>query len=49
MIRVFEKMESVWSEEFEEKVKGKIVSFNWTLYFNWDILEEVLDNADQQD
>lgn len=49
MIRLFSKLDSVWSEEFEEKMKGKLISFNWTLYYNWGVLEQLLDSAEDEE
>lgn len=49
MIRLFSKLDSVWSEEFENKMKGKIISFNWTLYFNWSVLEQLLDSIEDEE
>jgi len=49
MIILFNKLDNVWSEEFEVKMKGKIISFNWTLYYNWGLLEQLLDNTEHEE
>lgn len=30
-------------------MKGKIISFNWTLYFNWSVLEQLLDSIEDEE